>query len=768
MSMATSYGKTKHKQNNILYTVITAILICAVFLSMVGYFYNEAEDEAYEMLHVQTRQIKDDLVLQIKSDRENLITMANFASKLYADGKGYDRMFESFKPIGLFSNIGILNPDNMFVTKAGTIDLNGKISFDDEAQKGEYISGRVEDLTNGGKEIVRSAVPIKVDDRVVGVLYGVIKLETLSNKYNNMAKELDAQLFVYDKGTGKFVIDTIDKNPGELSQFKTREYNKGYSYEDLITKDKGYTSFKSIFTGEDMYVHYSTLEDFGWGIMLARYETQVFANTHIMSRVLFAFFMAMVLVMILYLMFILNTEKLRAKVTYESSSIRKLLLEINQQHASTFEALKSIRQFSNSRSSFFVDSDGEDYHYILPALQDKLLCNEERRFFIGELFRYAASFSNVNKNLVGIMCIVPNAHLEQTNVRLYKFLKTNDIREVSLAIITEKNNHMSILGVINPKKSKTSRMLLEDVAVCFSIAIYNKNHLNRTELAATTDSLTGALNRVSYKKDILTLDEEKPENFACIYIDVNELHIRNNKYGHAAGDEMLIYIANTLKEVFFGNSIYRMGGDEFLVFAKNTTQERVKNNIGIFIEQLKTKGYHVAIGTSFRTQNVNCDEIVREAEKRMYEAKAQYYQEKNNLHMSKEDDENYTQLKTGILEIDAMISVLKEHYNGIYRVSLETDNARRILMPSYLGYRENEENFSNLLKKYIDELVHPDYHRAVISFLNYDAIKRQLSESKIPSITYQKVNDERVTLSIYPLGDETNNVKETLWVFAKD
>lgn len=115
-----------------------------------------------------------------------------------------------------------------------------------------------------------------------------------------------------------------------------------------------------------------------------------------------------------------------------------------------------------------------------------------------------------------------------------------------------------------------------------------------------------------------------------------------------------------------------------------------------------------------------------------------------------------------------MISVLKEHYNGIYRVSLETDNARRILMPSYLGYKENEENFSNLLKKYIDELVHPDYHRAVISFLNYDAIKRQLSESKIPSITYQKVNDERVTLSIYPLGDETNNVKETLWVFAKD
>ena len=35
-------------------------------------------------------------------------------------------------------------------------------------------------------------------------------------------------------------------------------------------------------------------------------------------------------------------------------------------------------------------------------------------------------------------------------------------------------------------------------------------------------------------------------------IDVNELHAVNNKYGHAAGDEMLLYIANTLKEVFYG------------------------------------------------------------------------------------------------------------------------------------------------------------------------------------------------------------------------
>ena len=99
---------------------------------------------------------------------------------------------------------------------------------------------------------------------------------------------------------------------------------------------------------------------------------------------------------------------------------------------------------------------------------------------------------------------------------------------------------------------------------------------------------------------------------------------------------------------------------------------------------------------------------------------------------------------------------------------METDSAHRILMPSYLGYKENEENFSKLLTKYIDDIVQPDFHRAIMSFLNYDALKRQISEGKTPSITYKKVYGEKVTLSVYNLGDDTDNVTDTLWVFAKD
>ena len=766
--MATTYGRKKQRQNSIFYTIITAVLICAVFLVMVTSFYEEAENEAYEMLHIQTKQIKDDITLQIKSDYENLSTMANFAAKLNAGGESYSLMFDSFKPIGLYSRIGILNPDGTFITKDETVDLSDRISFEEEANKGEHITGRTFSYSRPDEEVVRSAVPFKVNGNVVGIMYGITKIETINEKYNNMADELDAQLFVYDKESGNFIIDTINETPGELSSLQNREYNDGYTFEQLANSDKGYSSFKSVRTGEDLYIHYSTIEDFNWGIILARYESQVFAKTHKISRNLVIAFLIMLIIMAIYILIILTSEEKRNNVMMCASDIRRLLLEVNQQQNNISEALKYVCRFAKSRSAIFFDTDGENYNYIMPGFEDSVLLGADRNYFMSELFRYAAELYKANKTTVGIMCIKPNEHLQKTNPEFYDFLNNHSITEISFAAVTNQNNHITILGTVNPAQSKEARLLEEYIAVCFSIALYNKKHLNRTELAATTDSLTGALNRVAYKKDILVFDEEKPEDFSCIYIDVNELHIRNNKYGHAAGDEMLIYIANTLKEVFFGNSIYRMGGDEFLVFVRETKQEEIKQSIDVFIEQLKQVGYNVAIGMSYRIQNTNCEEMVREAEVRMYEAKAQYYPNKEQTYIAEDKDKNYSQIKTGIREIDMMISVLKEHYNGIYRVSLDTDNAHRILMPSYLGYKEDEDSFSKLLKKYINDIVHPDFHRPVMSFLNYDAIKRQISEGKTPSITYKKVNGETVILSVYNLSEDMDNAKETLWVFARE
>ncbi len=421
--MAIKYGKKQHSKNNILYTIVAAILLCIVFLSMVSYFYYAAEDEAYENLHMQTKQIKDDMELQLLSDRENIATMANFAAKLYSDGESFDLMFNSFKPIGLIENIGILMPDNTFITKAGTLNLDGRISFEEEAAKGEHISGRVKDLTRDNYEIIRSAVPIKSDNNTVGVLYGVIKLDVIGKKYGSMAKELDAQLFVYDKETGNLVIDTIQDKLGNISFLKNREYRDGYSYEQMINSEKGYTSFKSVLRDEELYVHYSTLDGIDWKITLARYESQVFAKTHIISNLLLVSFVIMLLIMALYIMILMRSEKQRSFATACASKIRKLLLEINQQQNNISEALKEIAIFAKSRSAVFFDADGEDYNFAMPASLEEILSGDDRKYFISEILRYAAELHKVNNATVNLMCITPNNHLVKTNHVFYDFLK---------------------------------------------------------------------------------------------------------------------------------------------------------------------------------------------------------------------------------------------------------------------------------------------------------------------------------------------------------
>ena len=65
---------------------------------------------------------------------------------------------------------------------------------------------------------------------------------------------------------------------------------------------------------------------------------------------------------------------------------------------------------SDSRSSFFVDTDGEDYHSIQPELMHTILSKENKRFLVTELFSYAADFHAVNKKTVGFLSVRCNGN----------------------------------------------------------------------------------------------------------------------------------------------------------------------------------------------------------------------------------------------------------------------------------------------------------------------------------------------------------------------
>jgi diguanylate cyclase (GGDEF)-like protein len=492
--------------------------------------------------------------------------------------------------------------------------------------------------------------------------------------------------------------------------------------------------------------------------------------------ILFTVLISMTVIMSVLSTLMTMDERRKNNVIDCASNIRRILIEAsgngnnnsnnNNNNNNINEALKNVGIFTKARSVIFFDANNEDYGYVSPEHREDSIPVAKRNTLKAELLRYVSELSAQQTSAVRVIILRQNSKLEKANPLLYSLLKEYNINEVLFSATVNHLNNITILGIINPKRRADALYLAEKISACFTIALNNHNILNKTKLAATTDSLTGTLNRVAYNNDLHIINIERPLDFSCIYVDVNELHAHNNKFGHAAGDEMLLYIAHTLKDVFFGHKIYRMGGDEFLIFTQGVGQDDIKKGIDIFLEALKPRNYHVAIGLSFRSQNANTEEMVREAEVRMYEAKAKYYQNKESKAQSSGETE-FVQVKVGIPEIDTMISVLKENYNGIYRVSLDTDRANRVLMPAYLNYNETEDNFSRLFANYVSESAESDYHRSLLSFQNYDALKQQLSEGKIPKISYKKLNGETVTLSVYKLSESPNNVSDTLWIFAK-
>ena len=100
--------------------------------------------------------------------------------------------------------------------------------------------------------------------------------------------------------------------------------------------------------------------------------------------------------------------------------------------------------------------------------------------------------------------------------------------------------------------------------------------LERTELRASTDPLTGLPNRGAWDR-LLEQEEERYRRFgdscALICIDLNELKAINDRDGHPAGDELLRLVARTLAEnVRETDVVARVGGDEFGVLAAATTE----------------------------------------------------------------------------------------------------------------------------------------------------------------------------------------------------
>lgn len=122
------------------------------------------------------------------------------------------------------------------------------------------------------------------------------------------------------------------------------------------------------------------------------------------------------------------------------------------------------------------------------------------------------------------------------------------------------------------------------------------------------------------------------EDAAMLFVDIDGLKRINDSFGHKAGDEALIQVANVLTSgVRKSDCVARLGGDEFGVLLTHATEEAARETAGRLTAAIEEQETHcdgnrlplsVAIGITVIGANDTPDAVIARADRSMYDEKS--------------------------------------------------------------------------------------------------------------------------------------------------
>ena len=195
-----------------------------------------------------------------------------------------------------------------------------------------------------------------------------------------------------------------------------------------------------------------------------------------------------------------------------------------------------------------------------------------------------------------------------------------------------------LLGVLslyrgNPEFSDDEVRLVTATAERIAGSLNNARTLEVARMDATSDRLTGLANRRALEKAFETLQHQP---YSVALFDVNAFKAVNDTFGHQAGDDALVSIAEHLRSAFGSSDVIcRLGGDEFLI-ASSEPPFGVHRGIREFrkliahdpqLEPYKGLGFGVSWGVASSPEDGrDLNAVTAIADERMYEQKSRMKQ----------------------------------------------------------------------------------------------------------------------------------------------
>ena len=211
-----------------------------------------------------------------------------------------------------------------------------------------------------------------------------------------------------------------------------------------------------------------------------------------------------------------------------------------------------------------------------------------------------------------------------------------------------KNAQGKVLGtfaIYHRQTAEPSAELLEKIKTYSNLAeLAISRSLSNAQIRrlAFYDSLTGLANRRLLEEHLLqamAVSQRSQKYCGLMFIDLDNFKPVNDIYGHRMGDNLLAEVARRLQTaVRQADTVARFGGDEFIVLLRDidTDTRRSRQHMQLVaskIVQELSRPYPLddnsmhqcacSIGLVLFKGDANCDDLLRQADTAMYQAKRQ-------------------------------------------------------------------------------------------------------------------------------------------------
>lgn len=162
-----------------------------------------------------------------------------------------------------------------------------------------------------------------------------------------------------------------------------------------------------------------------------------------------------------------------------------------------------------------------------------------------------------------------------------------------------------------------------------------ESRVEQLDVLAHQDTLVSLPNRRGFMRELERLVDRArryEESSALLYVDLDGLKMINDTFGHKAGDEALIQVAQLLVGgLRRSDFVARIGGDEFAILLSHTDEANAHETAGRLVDLIADCDFmhegdalplSVAIGVATIGAEDDPDSIMARADEEMYRRKA--------------------------------------------------------------------------------------------------------------------------------------------------